>query len=372
MKKYHLLILSVVFLAATLIGCGENNTSSSSKTISSIAISPTTASIEVGATQVFSCVATYTDNSTGAIIPTWTITGEVGTIESIGLNGLFTATQEGTGTVMSTSAGFFSIAAMTVIATKEVSTVEVTPAYAALRVGQSQTFTGSGTNSSGDAVSILPTWTLTGDAVGTLTSNGSVTTLAATATGEAYVNCASLEAIATAIVTVEGYFVEITAEVDTYVDSSSPAANYSTSTSLIAAKTSSATYEAYLHFDISGVTPAIASVEAATLKLYATSASGTVNIGRISALSANWWVAGTIGTITWNTSKPTISNLIKTNTFSVGLSSIEFQNEVIQWLTTNNGIAIYEDITDTGAVTIVSEDDTADDTKRPKIQIYYK
>lgn len=362
MKRYNLLILAIVLLGTTLISCGENNGSSSSKTISSISISPTVASIEVGQSQVFSCIATYTDNTTGAIIPTWTLTGEVGTLESIGLNGLLTATQEGSGTVMSTSSGFFAIATISVEAAGSLTTIEVTPAYATLRVGQTQAFVGSGTNSSGDAISINPTWTITGDAIGTIVSSGATATVSATALGTAYVNCTSLEVTTSAILTIEGYYVEITAEADTYVDSANPSANYSNSQTLLAGKTATHTYEAYFYFNIANVTPAITSVEAATLKLYATSPADDVNIGRL--LSKPIMIA-----VKW-TNKPTHS-LIKPNTFSSGLNSIEFQSEVIFWLTTNNGIAIYEDLLGLGSVTLGSQKST-DDSQRPKIQIYYK
>ena len=74
-SKFSLGFLLLSFLFFSLSGCG-----SSSGTVASLTVSPTSATIAIGQSQVFTAVA---HDSTGKIVsvtPTWSISGGIGTI----------------------------------------------------------------------------------------------------------------------------------------------------------------------------------------------------------------------------------------------------------------------------------------------------
>jgi len=160
---------------------------------------------------------------------------------------------------------------------------------------------------------------------------------------------------------------EVTAEADTYVDAASSSTAYGTSLSLKGGRTTSQTYEAYIKFNLAAVTPAITTVESAVLNIYATSATGTVNLKRV---TTTW-----NGNTTWNT-KPTLGTLITTNSFASGASTVDITSTEAQyWLDntlSNFGLAIEDDSTDTGSVTFVSTNDATVDSRRPKLKIEYR
>ncbi len=222
MKKSLLLIFVLLLGAWTWYGCGDiPEEEIAGATLSSISISPSSATLEVGDTQLFTVTAHYSNATTTSPQADWSVTGDIGTITSPGSTGLFTATAEGSGTVTASYNGesdTASVSVSTAIEPGELLTIEVTPASATLRVGDSETFTASGTDISGEAVDISPTWQLSGDAIGVLSSDGLVATLEVDAEGNATVTAVSGEVSGFATVTAEGYVVEITVEADTYVD----------------------------------------------------------------------------------------------------------------------------------------------------------
>ncbi|NQU16723.1 MAG: DNRLRE domain-containing protein [Candidatus Saganbacteria bacterium] len=372
MKDKRLLFAIISFLAlgfylAAISGCGTN--SSGSATLSSITISPTVATVEAGTTEVFSATGTYSDSTTAALTPTWSVSGSIGTISSIGLNGLFTATTAGSGSVTATCSGKSASASVTVTGSSltTITTIEISPSTATKRVSQSQTLVATAKNSSGTSISFTPAWSISGDTIGVLTSSGAVATLSASALGTATISCSASSITGTAFLTCEGYVFEVTAEADTYVDAASSSTAYGTSLSLKGGRTTSQTYEAYIKFNLAAVTPAITTVESAVLNIYATSATGTVNLKRV---TTTW-----NGNTTWNT-KPTLGTLITTNSFASGASTVDITSTEAQyWLDntlSNFGLAIEDDSTDTGSVTFVSTNDATVDSRRPKLKIEYR
>lgn len=76
------------------------------KSITSIAVSPSSKTLAISATQVFTSIATYDDATTGEVEAVWTVSNAYGTIISSGYNGLFTAGgSAGTGFVIATVTG---------------------------------------------------------------------------------------------------------------------------------------------------------------------------------------------------------------------------------------------------------------------------
>ena len=283
---------------------------------------------------------------------------------------MFTATASGSGTVVGTYSGKSGIAGVTVSgeATPEAGelvTIEVWPANVTLKVGESTLFNAIGKDASNEVVSIMPTWTISGDAIGILMTTSTEATLEAKTEGSAIINVVSGEVIGQTYVTVEGYYTEITAEVDTYVDSTDGTPHGSAITLIAGYVTdpSEKTYETYIKFDVSFISSE-STIESASLKVYASDTDGTsVKIGR---LGESWTES-----VTWE-SKPTIESFVSSHTFSAGNNTIGIKDLVQYWVdTTNNGLALYKEMPASGYVNLVSEDDTSVDERRPKLEIEY-
>src|SRR4029077_10421621 len=143
MKATRGFLLSSVFTASTIaltiagMGCsGISGTSSSgggTKTLSSVAVSPASMSIQSGQTQQFTATAKYSDGSTANVSSTaaWTVSS--GTIASVNNAGLVTAKAAGSATVKASLDGMNGSAALTVQSpTKTLTSVSVTPASASI------------------------------------------------------------------------------------------------------------------------------------------------------------------------------------------------------------------------------------------------
>ena len=366
-------LLLLMFCGVFLLSCSELTDDSGGGGTGELVlvnVAPTSVSLSVGQTQLFSATAVYSNGTSSDVSASWSVTGDIGSIESIGLNALFTATTSGSGTVIGTYNSKSGIASVTVTgeATPEAGelvTIEVWPANVKLKVGQSTYFSAAGKDSSNEAVPIMPTWTISGDAIGILKTTSTEATLEAKSEGSAYIKVVSGEVVGTAHVTVEGYYVEITAEVDTYVDSSDGTPHGSAIT-LVAGRVtdpSEKIYETYIKFDVAAIS-ASASIESATLKVYASDTDSTsMKIGR---LGESWTAA-----VTWE-SKPTIESFVSSHTFSAGSNSIGIKDLVQHWVSVvNNGLAIYKDAPAIGYVNLVSVDDTSTEERRPKLVIEY-
>lgn len=376
MKSLKLLISGSILLLTAIVvwcGCGDvaDNGGSGSKTVSSLAVSPTSASIEVSALQTFTAVATYSDGTSGSIVASWEISRPVGTLTLTGLTLLFQATAEGSGTLTATHSGKSATAVITVTPSTEPSnltTIEVT-ASERLRVGQSKTFQAVGRGSTGEVITISPTWLISGEGIGRLTAVGTVATLETTAEGAAIISCLSGEVIGHSYATVEGYSIELSAEVDTYVDSSSPEASFGGEQSYYAGYLSgppSTIWETYLKFDLS-VISAEATIEAATLNLYVSAVSQTTLIMMLGKIYGSWET-----TTTWD-SRPTKegSSSSLPVSFSQGLGQTDITSIVSYEIRSgNNGFAIFTPLVSTNYLIMSSHNDANPD-QRPKLTIYY-
>lgn len=355
----------IVITACSLfaLGCGEEASETGGKTITLLGISPSSASLEVGQQQVFYATATYSDGSSSTPSASWSVTGGIGSITVIGFNALFTATATGSGTVVAGYSGKSAVSTVTVTAesggTGEagvLQTINVSPAAKVMRVGDSETFTAAGLDGSGEAMSISPGWTLSGDAVGVLSSSGAVATLEAGAEGTATINCTSGEVTGYAYVTVEGYAIEITVESDTYVDEANPADTHGSDTSLKAGYVSATDryYETYLKFPLDRI-PGGASVESAVLRVYPSSAGS-------SALQLKKLDAAFSDSTTWE-SRPALGSLVAAGVYTAGdynnVSDDRLTRLVRDWksgASTNYGLAIVQEGTENGTAVFLSLD----------------
>lgn len=354
------LFLAAVFsLAQLLYGCGENPNNPSAKTVSSLSVSPTSVTLLVGSSEGFSATAAFTDGTSGQVIPAWSATPSLGRIVVAGFTGVFIATAEGTAQISAFYSGKTAYAQAIINSSGEVTglaTIEIDPVSVQTYVNTVQEFNASGLTASGESIPIAPVWSITGDNVGTFSSTGTVATLETTAQGKATISCSSGEVVGNSYVTVEGFSVDVTVEVNAYVDSSTPEGSFPVATSLKAGylQAGSTNYEAYLKFPVDTAIPANASIEAATLGLYIVSSGGTTSY-QIYNLTSVF-----SGATTWN-ARPTFGSFLLSCSFTAGqynsITNDSLLASVRSWYATpasNFGFDIKQDGSDNGVVVFTS------------------
>jgi uncharacterized protein YjdB len=181
------LCLSLLLLAAA--GCGGTSSglspSSSTKLLTAIAATPSTASLAVGATEQFTAKATYSDGSSADVTASATWTDANAQIATITASGMATAVAAGSTTVTAAMGSVSGNATLTVAASpKTLTSVAVSPATATIASGATQQFTATATYSDSSTADVTATvaWTSSSAAVATINSSGLAT---AVATGSA-------------------------------------------------------------------------------------------------------------------------------------------------------------------------------------------
>jgi hypothetical protein len=149
-------IVAVALAGIFTAACGS---STDLKTVSSLTLTPTTATLALGGTQQFTAVAKASDGSVLAVTPAWSVVAGGGTISQ---SGLFTAGAVAgtfTNTVTVICSGLTATA--TIIVTPGVlATITVTPNPATLATGAAQTFTAVGRDASNNVIAITPVWSV--------------------------------------------------------------------------------------------------------------------------------------------------------------------------------------------------------------------
>ena len=173
-----------VSLVLASAGCGGNS-SSTAKTMRSIAVSPSPATIAAAATQQFAATATYSDGTTANVTTTATWTSATTTVATISASGLATAVASGSSTITASQSGVSGTAMLTVSAsTATLTSIAVTPNSASIAVGATQQFTATGTYSDGSTknLSSTATWTSGTTTVATISASGLATAVASGST----------------------------------------------------------------------------------------------------------------------------------------------------------------------------------------------
>jgi uncharacterized protein YjdB len=146
--------------------------------LSSIAVTPISPSIAVGAKQPFIATATYSDGSTQNITAkaTWTSTNPA--FATVNASGVATAVAAGPTSIAASLNGITGSATLTV--TPTLSKIVVSPNPASIAVGATQQFAATATYSDGSTkdVTATATWTSTTPAVATVNSAGLATAVA--------------------------------------------------------------------------------------------------------------------------------------------------------------------------------------------------
>jgi uncharacterized protein YjdB len=155
--------------------------SSTSPTLVSIAVTPTTASIAAGDTQAFTATGTYSDTSTQNITSTVTWASSDKSAATIASTGVATGVAAGSSTITASLSGITSNSATLTVTAATLTSIAITPTTASIAVGKTQAFTATGTysNSTTENITSTVTWASSNTAAATIASTGVATGVAA-------------------------------------------------------------------------------------------------------------------------------------------------------------------------------------------------
>ena len=161
----------------------------------SIQVSPREATIALGSSQPFTARGRDQFDNVVSVSPTWSINTSNGSCSS---SGTCTSTMAGIFIVSATSGNIVGTATLTVTPFP-LASITVLPPSATILVGESQTFTAQGLDTSNNVVSVSPTWSVNSsnascDTNGTCTSN-TVGNYVVTATSSGITGSAQLNVV---------------------------------------------------------------------------------------------------------------------------------------------------------------------------------
>jgi len=178
-------LISLVTAGAVIfaVGCGSSSRSSSAPTLTSIALTPKSASVGVQGTQQFEAQGTFSDNSTQDLTASASWTSLATNIATVNSSGLATGVAVGSTTITATSGGISGTASLAVTAASLVS-IAVTPTNPSIAAGGTEQFTATGTYSDGSTQNLTntATWSSSTSAVATISAAGLATGIAAGST----------------------------------------------------------------------------------------------------------------------------------------------------------------------------------------------
>ena len=168
------LLATVIVLAFSFAACGSSNNS----ILTSITVTPATASIAVGGTQQYVATGTFSNGGTQVITNTVTWTSGTTAMATITTGGLATGVAAGSTTISATLGSATGTATLTVTNGTLVS-IAVTPATASIAVGATQQYVAMGTYSDGVTLPLTTeTWASSASTVATINATGLATGVA--------------------------------------------------------------------------------------------------------------------------------------------------------------------------------------------------
>ncbi|MEI6287572.1 MAG: Ig-like domain-containing protein [Bacillota bacterium] len=148
------------------------------KAVSSVTVTPSPASVDIGGTQQFIATATYADGTSANVTSsaTWNSSNTVATVTS---GGLATGVTSGTASITATYGSQTATATLTV--NDSVASIAVTPVTASVNAGGTQQYAATATNKSGATsdVTSSATWSSSNTSTATIASGGLATGVAA-------------------------------------------------------------------------------------------------------------------------------------------------------------------------------------------------
>ncbi len=127
----RLLLSSLLLGISLLVGCGGSSSGNNpppTVTLVSIAISPASPSITVGATQQFSATGTYSDGSTKSLTTAVNWVSSSQSVATVNTAGLATAVAAGTTTITASSGSITGTTTLTVTPGVTLVSIAITPA----------------------------------------------------------------------------------------------------------------------------------------------------------------------------------------------------------------------------------------------------
>ena len=174
--------------------------------LSSITVTPPSASLEIGAQQNYTAIGHDSHGNVVAISPAWSVVTGGGSISESGVFTAGTAAGTFTNTVRATvgvGCGSISGRATAIVLPGALATVTVSPNNPSVLEGATQQFTAVGTDAHDNVVPITPVWDMTGAGGGTIdASTGLFTAGSTAATFTNTVRATALSIAGTASVTV--------------------------------------------------------------------------------------------------------------------------------------------------------------------------
>jgi hypothetical protein len=166
-------------LSCVLTQCGGSSKSSSTPTVASIAISPASPSIAVGATQQFTATAKDSSGNTISGV-TFAWSSSAAGVATINSSGLATGVSAGTTQITASSGGVTSPADTLTVTPPPVASIAISPASPSIAVGATQQFTATAKDSSGNTISgVTFAWSSSATGVATINSSGLATGVSA-------------------------------------------------------------------------------------------------------------------------------------------------------------------------------------------------
>jgi hypothetical protein len=157
-------------LCLSIIGCGGS--SSSTPTLSSLAVTPANQSITMGNTQQMTATATYSNGSTANLTSSVTWSSSAAGVATVGTGGLATSVATGSTTVSASSGGLSANTTLTV--TPALVSIDVTPATSSIPVNGTQQFTAIGTYSDNSTQDLTKTAHWSSSSAGVATINNGI------------------------------------------------------------------------------------------------------------------------------------------------------------------------------------------------------
>jgi uncharacterized protein YjdB len=179
------LCLSLLLAAAGCGGSSSMSSGSTTKVLSSIATSPATADLAVGATEQFTAQATYNDGSTADVTSSATWADANGKVATITSSGLATGVAAGSTTVTASMGALSGTADLTIAAqAKTLASIAVSPANATIAAGATQQFAAKATYSDGSTADVTTSaaWVSSKPAVASISAAGLATALSSGST----------------------------------------------------------------------------------------------------------------------------------------------------------------------------------------------
>ncbi|MBK1889044.1 Ig-like domain-containing protein [Undibacterium sp. 14-3-2] len=146
-------------------------------TLSSITVTPPSASIAIGATQAYIATGNYSDGTSNNITNTVTWSSGTTSVATIVSTGIASGIASGTSVITATSSGKSGTATLTVQAGPILSLINVTPATSSVAIGGKQSFIATGVYSNGVSADITNsvTWASGTSAIATVSPTGVAT-----------------------------------------------------------------------------------------------------------------------------------------------------------------------------------------------------